>query len=78
MDFDELDDSDEDRPLRGHRRGRGEPEIFCPSCGADIPSHAKRCPECGERLDFGSSCHYCGAAVSPNARFCPNCGSKVS
>jgi predicted amidophosphoribosyltransferase len=74
----EFDDLDADQPVRGRKRPRGEPEVFCPSCGADIPFHAKRCPECGERLDFGSTCHYCGGEVSPNAHFCNNCGAKVS
>ncbi len=79
--FDDLDDYDnfgEDHPIKTRRRSYSEPEIFCPNCGADIPAYAKRCPECGERLDFGSFCHYCGAEVSPGARFCPNCGVKVS
>ncbi|HNS17571.1 MAG TPA: zinc ribbon domain-containing protein [Bacteroidales bacterium] len=77
-DMDDLGDFDEGLPSKTRRRTSSDPEIFCPSCGADIPPFAKRCPECGERLDFGSFCHYCGAEVSPGARFCSNCGAKVS
>lgn len=78
-DFDDFEDLDEASPGKTRRRRpAGEPEVFCPSCGADIPAYAKRCPECGERLDHGSFCHYCGAEVSPNAHFCNNCGAKVS
>ncbi len=31
------------------------PPEFCPNCGAEVPPHAKACPECGSCAETGWS-----------------------
>lgn len=50
----------------------------CAKCGKPLPSGAKFCLECGERVvDFaGAICPNCGKTV-PGGKFCPECGYKL-
>ena len=49
--------------------------LKCSVCGANVPSNAKFCPECGSVIK--RACPKCGAALSPGAKFCPDCGTKI-
>lgn len=53
------------------------PEAKCAKCGASLPSNAKFCLECGEKVVSGDSivCPECGNTV-PKGKFCPECGHK--
>jgi membrane protease subunit (stomatin/prohibitin family) len=50
----------------------------CPKCGANVPSGAKFCPECGEKIVASGKkfCPECGQENLPDAKFCGNCGHK--
>jgi membrane protease subunit (stomatin/prohibitin family) len=52
------------------------PSKKCPKCDADLPSDAKFCNNCGEKIDGGSSCLKCGEDLEPGAKFCSKCGTK--
>lgn len=56
-------------------RGSAAGGAKCPVCGAEIPSGAKFCPECGSSIK--RVCPKCGANLSPGAKFCPECGTKL-
>lgn len=47
----------------------------CPSCGKDIASDAKFCPECGTKII--RVCPECGKSVSVDQKFCPECGKAL-
>lgn len=47
----------------------------CSSCGAQMPSGAKFCPECGNK-NTTKFCTNCGAKVG-GGKFCPECGQKL-
>lgn len=47
------------------------------ACGATVPSDAKFCPECGQKLNVKRFCPECGAEISSGAKFCPECGTKL-
>ena len=49
----------------------------CPSCSASIPSNAKFCPQCGEKLNAKKFCTQCGTEISASSKFCPECGNKL-
>ena len=49
----------------------------CSSCNASIPTNAKFCPECGQKVNAKKFCSQCGNEVGENAKFCPNCGNKL-
>jgi ribosomal protein L40E len=62
-------------------------KFVCSECGADVPSTASRCPQCGESFDDEAlpprsggkaqfECSECGAAVDEGARTCWNCGKE--
>lgn len=66
-----------------------EEKFICSECGAEVPSSAERCPQCGERFDEAKDepkkprekkdefvCTECGAAVDENAKTCWNCGKE--
>lgn len=57
--------------------GNGSKKSVCAKCGANIPTSAKFCPECGEKVVKGAFCPECGKSVQPNAKFCPECGTKI-
>ena len=54
-------------------------EAKCAKCGATLPSNAKFCLECGEKVASASSdtvvCPECGKTVA-KGKFCPECGYK--
>ncbi len=47
----------------------------CPTCGADNPSGAKFCNECGSSL--AQVCASCGTSNAPGAKFCGECGATL-
>ncbi|WP_432470141.1 adenylate/guanylate cyclase domain-containing protein [Amphritea sp. HPY] len=49
--------------------------MHCISCGADNPSEARFCNQCGESL--ARACPSCGHSVSPGAKFCDQCGTAL-
>lgn len=53
----------------------------CPSCGIDVPAHAKFCYNCGHLLGSsgtpGKLCMWCGCTIPVAAQFCPYCGGNV-
>ena len=56
------------------------PEEKCAKCGATLPSNAKFCLECGEKVAPKAPegmivCPECGNTV-PKGKFCPECGHK--
>ncbi|MDW5563412.1 MAG: zinc ribbon domain-containing protein [Methanomassiliicoccus sp.] len=68
-------------------KGGKEEKFVCSECGAEVPSSAQRCPQCGERFDEPKDakpkskkeefvCTECGAAVDENAKTCWNCGKE--
>jgi len=42
-----------------------------------VPSGAKFCPSCGEKMGAPVKCPKCGADVPSGAKFCPSCGEKL-
>lgn len=44
-----FEDEEEPRPSRRRKRER----FLCPTCDSEVEPGMRRCPECGERLDFG-------------------------
>jgi class 3 adenylate cyclase len=48
----------------------------CPKCGAENPTEARFCMECGAKL--GLVCSQCGAKLPIVARFCMECGARVA
>ena len=49
--------------------------MICTTCGADNPSGAKFCNECGASLL--RTCAACAAPNAPTARFCSECGAAL-
>lgn len=61
----------------GASKSSGSASTFaCPSCGGDVPTGAKFCPECGKAVGT-RFCTECGAKISGSAKFCPECGKKL-
>lgn len=56
----------------------------CPTCGAEQPTGAKFCNQCGARLPEllpalpPGACARCGAANPPASKFCAECGAPLS
>ncbi len=69
-------------------KGGKEEKFICSECGAEVPSSADRCPQCGERFDEPAEearskekkdefvCTECGATVDEKAKTCWNCGKE--
>ncbi len=62
----------------------GEPQTQakCAKCGAELPSNAKFCLQCGEKVTPPVPsgmvvCPQCGKVV-PSGKFCPECGHKLA
>jgi class 3 adenylate cyclase/tetratricopeptide (TPR) repeat protein len=47
----------------------------CPACGAENPSGARFCAQCGVAME--ARCTHCGATVRPGDRFCLACGQPL-
>ncbi|WP_303620619.1 zinc ribbon domain-containing protein [Hungatella hathewayi] len=54
---------------------KGNKEMKCPNCKADIEDSSNFCPECGLKLPV--YCHECGRQVEENERFCTECGALL-
>ena len=50
--------------------------MSCGGCGAELPTGAKFCMECG--TPALASCSGCGSVLVPGAKFCMECGAAVS
>ncbi len=52
-------------------------QVKCAKCGASLPSNAKFCLECGEKIVQNDTivCPKCGKTVA-KGKFCPECGHK--
>lgn len=52
--------------------------IKCVKCGTQIPSNAKFCSNCGEKVEIPKKlfCSECGQPISPEAKFCIHCGAR--
>ncbi len=50
----------------------------CPSCGAQVPEDATKCPTCGVAFNGSEQfdCPVCGSAVAFEAVQCPKCGVR--
>lgn len=64
------------QPQGGASQQQAASGATCSKCGANVPSTAKFCPDCGSAM--GLTCPHCGASVKPNAKFCPDCGKRLS
>ncbi len=66
-----------------------EEKFICSECGAEVPSSASKCPQCGEKFDESKDepaapvkkkdefvCTECGATVDEKAKTCWNCGKE--
>lgn len=51
--------------------------VKCSSCGANVPSGSKFCPECGVKLGSKRFCPECGGEVGSDNKFCHKCGNKL-
>jgi ribosomal protein L40E len=58
--------------------------MICPSCGADQPTGARFCNQCGARLPDApvelpaGTCARCGAVNPPSSKFCAECGAPLA
>lgn len=53
--------------------------MICKKCGQEIPSGAKFCTNCGEKIEDTSEfkiCPKCGEEYRKDAKFCTNCGAN--
>lgn len=53
--------------------------MICKKCGQEIPSGAKFCTNCGEKIEDTSEfkiCPKCGEECRKDAKFCTNCGAN--
>ncbi len=53
--------------------------IECATCGAQLPSDAQFCAQCGRPIDAAASrsCAQCGIQLRPGAAYCSNCGALI-
>jgi class 3 adenylate cyclase/tetratricopeptide (TPR) repeat protein len=49
--------------------------MLCPACGAENPSGARFCEQCGVAME--ARCAHCHASVRPGAKFCVACGQPL-
>lgn len=61
----------------GAAAGAAASGAFCPACKAAVPSGAKFCPSCGQKLGGAAFCPECGAKIPAGSKFCPECGQKI-
>lgn len=48
----------------------------CTKCSTAVPTNAKFCPSCGNKVGEERFCSDCGAKISAGAKFCPECGKQ--
>jgi len=53
-------------------------KLVCSECGAEVPTDAKKCPQCGEPFEEENEliCTACGAKVKESDKKCWNCGKE--
>lgn len=51
--------------------------VVCAKCGSAVPSTAKFCLNCGEKIENKSICPQCGKELVVGAKFCAECGCKI-
>ena len=53
-------------------------KLVCSECGAEVPTDAKKCPQCGESFEEENEliCTECGAKVKESDKKCWNCGKE--
>lgn len=61
----------------GAATGAAASGAFCPACKAAVPSGAKFCPSCGQKLGGAAFCPECGAKIPAGSKSCPECGQKI-
>ena len=61
----------------GAAAGAAASGAVCPACKAAVPSGAKFCPSCGQKLGGAAFCPECGAKIPAGSKFCPECGQKI-
>ena len=70
------------RPFGSLRAGSvvDQDTVDCTTCGAQMPSTAQFCSQCGRPIDLAASraCTRCGARLRPRAAYCSNCGAEAS
>lgn len=54
--------------------------VKCNKCGTQVPSNAKFCFSCGEKIEQPQKvfCAECGSQIPEGAKFCMNCGTRRS
>ncbi len=60
-------------------KGKTVEKLVCSECGAEVPTDAKKCPQCGEPFEEEggeSICTECGAKVKETDAKCWNCGKE--
>jgi len=53
-------------------------KLVCSECGAEVPTDARKCPQCGEPFEEENEliCTECGAKVKESDKKCWNCGKE--
>ena len=54
--------------------------VSCDSCGGQVPTSSKFCPNCGEEVIIKmvfERCESCGGEVLRDKKFCPDCGKAI-
>ncbi|RYX81794.1 zinc ribbon domain-containing protein [bacterium] len=59
----------------GGQQSSATPSITC-SCGTQVASGARFCPDCGQRVNAKPTCPNCGVEGAIGARFCGDCGHR--
>ena len=54
------------------------PTVACANCGAQNPTGARFCANCGNTLGGSVSCPKCGTGNPQGAKFCTNCGTELA
>jgi rRNA maturation endonuclease Nob1 len=63
--------------LEADDKTEAHPYGFCATCGKPLPEQGIFCPHCGATIPTrkaAAACDACGAVLRPSARFCAKCG----